>query len=167
MYNKIANCNVILDNIDVDKTIFTGNNYNRIKAEALALRAFMHFDLLRMFAPAYNETNKNSTGIPYVDEVGRYFDFHALRGELGTLLAASGTHPKVAQSIMRHSDINLTMSLYTHTLRGQESEAIENLTDLSLPGKESQSAKSTGTDDIIQGENYFAICLAKSRTNSH
>ena len=46
---------------------------------------------------------------------------------------------------MRHSDINLTMSLYTHTLRGQESEAVENLPDLSLPRKESQ--KSTGTDD--------------------
>lgn len=57
-------------------------------------------------------------------EADRYFDFHALRGETGTLLAASGVHPKVARSIMRHSDINLTMSLYTHTLRGQESEAV-------------------------------------------
>ena len=56
-----------------------------------------------------------AAGIDYQDEAGRYFDFHALRGELGTLLSASGTHPKVAQSIMRHSDINLTMSLYTHS----------------------------------------------------
>lgn len=68
MYNNIANCNVILDNIEDDKDIFTGNNYKRIKGEALALRAFMHFDLLRMFAPAYNGSTKNLPGIPYVDK---------------------------------------------------------------------------------------------------
>jgi hypothetical protein len=73
-------------------------------------------------------------------------DFHSLRHTAGTLLAASGAHPKVAQSIMRHSDINLTMGLYTHTLRGQESQAIENLPDLPLTGI-SQSHKATGTDD--------------------
>ena len=84
--------------------------------------------------------------IDYQDEDGRYVDFHSLRHTTGTLLAASGVHPKVAQSLMRHSDINLTMSLYTHTLRGQESEAIENLLDLSLPSKEKQRA--TGTDDM-------------------
>lgn len=68
MYNNIANCNVILDNIDTDPSIFTENNYDRVKAEALALRAFMHFDLLRMYAPAYSESTKNETGIPYVDK---------------------------------------------------------------------------------------------------
>ena len=95
-------------------------------------------------------------GIDYQDEAGRYFDFHALRGETGTLLAASGVHPKVAQSIMRHSNINLTMSLYTHTLRGQESEAIAGLPDLSLPSSKAQKAVATGTDnrpvDVVQND---------------
>jgi len=84
-------------------------------------------------------------GIPYVDDAQRYADFHCLRHTTGSLLAASGVHPKVAQSIMRHGDINLTMSLYTHTLRGQESEAVKSLPDLSLPSKE--SLKASGTDD--------------------
>ena len=53
----------------------------------------------------------------------------------------SGVHPKVAQSIMRHKDIDLAMSLYTHTLRGQESEAISKLPDLSRPSK-----RASGTD---------------------
>ena len=86
-------------------------------------------------------------GIPYVDDAERYVDFHALRHTTGSLLAASGTHPKVAQDILRHSDINLTMSLYTHTLRGQKSEAVANLPDLSQPSKERQKAIKTGTDD--------------------
>jgi len=83
--------------------------------------------------------------IPYKDDSGRYFDFHSLRHTAGTYLAASGVHPKVAQEIMRHSDINLTMSIYTHTLRGQQSQAIEGLPDLSMPSRE--SAVKTGTDD--------------------
>jgi len=91
-------------------------------------------------------------GIEYVDESGLYADFHALRHTTGSLLAASGVHPKVAQSIMRHSDINLTMSIYTHTLRGQESEAIQQLPDLSLPSTQSQ--KATGTDDIVADGAY-------------
>lgn len=83
--------------------------------------------------------------IDYQDEANRYFDFHALRGETASLLAASGVHPKVAQSIMRHKDINLTMSLYTHTLRGQESEAVNKLPDLSQPSKQRKS-RGSGTD---------------------
>ena len=86
------------------------------------------------------------TGIPYVDAAERYADFHCLRHTTGSLLAASGVHPKVAQSIMRHSDINLTMSIYTHTLRGQESDAVAALPDLSLPSSQAQKAVATGTD---------------------
>jgi len=85
--------------------------------------------------------------IPYIDDAGRYADFHALRHSTGSLLAASGAHPKVVQSIMRHSDINLTMSRYTHIFRGQESEAVANLPDLSAPSSRTQKAVATGTDN--------------------
>jgi len=73
-----------------------------------------------------------SAGILYVDDSGRYADFHSLRHSTGSLLAASGVHPKIIQSIMRHSDINLTMSRYTHIFRGQESEAVAKLPNLGL-----------------------------------
>jgi integrase len=86
-------------------------------------------------------------GIPYVDDSGRYADFHSLRHTTGSLLAASGTHPKVAQSIMRHSDINLTLGRYSHVYKGQESEAVAALPDLSQPSIEKQRAAKTGTDD--------------------
>ena len=56
-------------------------------------------------------------GLRYIDAAGRYADFHSLRHTCGSLLAASGVHPKVAQSIMRHSTIDLTMSRYTHVRR--------------------------------------------------
>ena len=92
--------------------------------------------------------------IPYVDDAGRYADFHALRHSTGSLLAASGVHPKVVQSIMRHSDINLTMSRYTHIFRGQESEAVAGMPDLTLPSKEKQKAVATGTDNLAVDNAY-------------
>jgi integrase len=82
-------------------------------------------------------------GIDYMDDAGRYRDFHALRHTTGSWLAANGVHPKVAQAIMRHSDINLTMSRYTHIFRGQEAAAIAKLPDLSAPDRQTQ--KATGT----------------------
>jgi site-specific recombinase XerD len=90
-----------------------------------------------------------TAGVDYSDDVESedYVNFHSLRHTTGTLLAASGVHPKVAQSIMRHSDINLTMSRYTHVLSGQESRAVEALPDLMAPSQTSQQAKVTGTDN--------------------
>jgi Phage integrase family len=88
----------------------------------------------------------SDAGIPYVDDAERYADFHALRHTTGSWLAANGVSPKVAQAIMRHSDINLTMGVYTHLLGGQEAEAVAKLPDLSLPSPEAQGAVVTGTD---------------------
>ncbi|HQL76018.1 MAG TPA: tyrosine-type recombinase/integrase, partial [Phycisphaerae bacterium] len=70
---------------------------------------------------------------------------HSSRHTTGSRLAAAGVHPKVAQAVMRHSDINLTMSRYTHVFRGQETDAVAALPDLGVaPAK--QSARATGTD---------------------
>jgi len=88
-------------------------------------------------------------GIAYVDEPGRYADFHSPRHTTGSFLAAAGVHPKVAQAILRHSKIDLTMSVYTPTLRGQESEAVAKMPDLSVPCVGSEQAKATGTDDMV------------------
>lgn len=68
MYNTIANVNNILGHIEEKKGVFTGSNFNLIKGESLALRAFMHFDLLRLFAPAYSKGG-NLAGIPYVNRL--------------------------------------------------------------------------------------------------
>ena len=100
-------------------------------------------------------------GIDYVDDGGRYADFHALRHTTASFLAATACHPKTAQQILRHSDVNLTLSKYSHILRGQESAAIANLPDLSGPFQEQQ--KATGTDNATACGNDSASCLALSR----
>jgi hypothetical protein len=55
IYNSITNDNKLLEEIDGQRAVFTGDNYAIIKGEALALRAFLHFDLLRVFGASYEE----------------------------------------------------------------------------------------------------------------
>lgn len=65
LYNAIVNVNLILSHIDSKKEIFSDNNYALIKGEALALRAYLHFDVFRMFGSSFSSSGKKS-GIPYV-----------------------------------------------------------------------------------------------------
>lgn len=68
LYSAIANVNNVLANINKDKDLFVPGNYVLVKGEALGLRAFMHFDLLRLFAPSYI-SGPAKPGIPYVTTV--------------------------------------------------------------------------------------------------
>jgi integrase len=54
-----------------------------------------------------------AAGIPKRDERGRTLDIHALRTTFATMLSNAGVAPRVAQELMRHADINLTMEVYT------------------------------------------------------
>lgn len=87
-----------------------------------------------------------TANIPYTDDQGRVYDFHSLRVQCATLLAQAGVHPRTAQQIMRHGDVNLTMATYSFVLRGQESRAVDSLPDLSIDAAQEQSRR-TGTDD--------------------
>lgn len=65
LYHAIANCNLILANIDDNSALFSPGIYELIKGEALALRAYLHFDALRLFAPA-PASDASADAIPYV-----------------------------------------------------------------------------------------------------
>ncbi len=68
-YNAIANCNEILTAVDAKQGIFSDNNFAIVKAEALALRAYLHFDIFRMFSGTYT-SSPSAKGIPYVETTG-------------------------------------------------------------------------------------------------
>ena len=70
------------------------------------------------------------SGIPYRDEQGRTLDVHALRYTTATFLSRAKVPPRVAQRIMRHSDIKLTMQVYTDVQQLDEAEAIAALPKL-------------------------------------
>jgi integrase len=87
--------------------------------------------------------------IPYRDAEGRVADFHALRHSYITLLERSGVSPKLAQELARHSDIRLTMNVYTHARLHDLAGAVEGLP--SLLGKdrtEPAALAATGTGPV-------------------
>jgi len=68
LYNCIAGVNSILDKIDEQKDIFSGDNYTVLKGEAIGLRAFLHFEILRLYSDIY-ERSKSDTIMPYANRL--------------------------------------------------------------------------------------------------
>jgi integrase len=96
--------------------------------------------------------------IPYRDAEGRVADFHALRHSYVTLLERSGVSPKVAQELARHSDIRLTMNVYTHTRLCDLAGAVKSLPALLSAGPEVLSA--TGTEGAGGRESLRPACAS-------
>jgi hypothetical protein len=69
-YKIVADVNSILEEIDGKENIFQDNNYALIKGEALALRAFTHFDVLRLYGPLPGAPTADPI-LPYVTEVSK------------------------------------------------------------------------------------------------
>jgi integrase len=56
--------------------------------------------------------------------------FHDLRHSAATLLLAMGIHPKITQEMLGHSNIAMTMDVYSHVLPGMQQEAIDRLNEV-------------------------------------
>ncbi len=63
-YTLIANANLILKNCEEHRDVLPEEYYHLIKGETLALRAYLHFDLFRLFGPVYS-LNPEVLSIPY------------------------------------------------------------------------------------------------------
>lgn len=85
MYKNISNTNSVLDApLVANAKEFP---YTIYRGEALGLRAFMHFDLVRLFAEQYTE-NMNADGIPYATEFSLNTpDFETLQENYAHILA--------------------------------------------------------------------------------
>jgi hypothetical protein len=69
MYADVAQCNFILSNVEPHKSVLAGNAYNIVKGEALGMRGMLHFDLLRLYAPAFlGGINAAAKAIPYMEQ---------------------------------------------------------------------------------------------------
>jgi len=66
-------------------------------------------------------------GLCYKDDQGRQADFHALRRSFNTHLAQAAVDPQTRKEMMRHSDIALTLDVYTDKGMLPMAEAVEKL----------------------------------------
>lgn len=63
-YNTVLNCNVVLNNIDKSVGVLPEAESRMLRGEMLAVRAYLHFDMLRLFGPVY-KLNPDAAAIPY------------------------------------------------------------------------------------------------------
>ena len=94
--------------------------------------------------PAYRKQLRDSDFLVYRNAAGKVADFHALRHTTGTLLAQAGVHPRVAQALMRHSTMELTMKVYTHVSDEQQVAAVAKIPDLTRPAAQNADARKAG-----------------------
>jgi integrase len=67
------------------------------------------------------------SGLPYQDERGRYYDFHSLRHQYITRLAAAGVPLAFAQKLARHCTPTLTANYYTQAGLADLAEQVDKL----------------------------------------
>ena len=101
MYRSISDINNFLDNLDAyeGKELRFENLY---RGEALGLRAYLHFDLLRMYAPL----KMSERGIPYVTRFGSSVTSFSTVKECYDFIIADLTE---AEQLLRQDDTLLTL----------------------------------------------------------
>lgn len=88
--------------------------------------------------------------LKYCDDNGLFADFHSNRHLFITSLERANLSPKMAQTLARHSDIRLTLGVYTHVGLHDQTAAIQSLP--SPPGANvgpednAAALRATGTD---------------------
>ena len=102
-FNTIANCNVLIQNAEEHGNDFFyegENERNILIGEAKGLRAFMHFDILRLFAPA-PVTGDDAAYVPYVS---KYLTSHPTHLPTSVVLDSIINDLKLARRMLAYND---------------------------------------------------------------
>lgn len=108
-YKVISSINAILGQIDARKDVFTNPvMYNMIKSECLALRAYCHFDILRLFGPVPTDLS-TAVNLPYASTLSNTPHPHLSYDEFKTRLLKDLTD---AEELIKDKDPIQNYSLY-------------------------------------------------------
>lgn len=107
---------------------------------------------------------EESDFLKYENSDGLYADFHSNRHLFITSLERVGITPKMAQTLARHSDVRLTLGIYTHVGINDQAAAIESLpappvalTSVAVD----ERAIATGTDGNTPGSKKVPTVVPK------
>ena len=100
--------------------------------------------------PAEKQRRTETDFLSYESEDGLFADFHSNRHLFITSLERAGLSPKMAQTLARHSDVRLTLGVYTHLGVHDQTAAIESLPappKVSVgPQDEAKALRAAGTE---------------------
>lgn len=79
----------------------------------------------------WDESNARKLYKKYLEKIGvPYIKFHALRHTFATRVMEANVHPKIAQELLGHSTMSITMDIYSHVLPEQKKEAINKIKNI-------------------------------------
>lgn len=99
--------------------------------------------------PKERASREKSDFLRYLDSAGRQADRHSMRMTLCTRLQRAGVAPRVAQEVMRHSDLKLTMKTYMDTSAFPLVAAVESLPAFPKPPQNVVPNAPTATEAVL------------------
>lgn len=120
LYYLILNANVLLEQCDKEDAAISKKYYNTVKGEALALRAMMHFDMLRFYGPIYNDETASQTAIPYLKDTER---------KMQDILPASKVIENILKDLKESADLLKEDPIRTDGVNSSDSEDIRENND--------------------------------------
>lgn len=144
---------------DVPFLVLRSANEKNRKGSSVPLRSDLASELKEWIAgnpiesPVFNvpagllrilNRDLEAAGIIKKDDRGGIVHLHALRHSTGTHLAAVNVSPRIAMAVMRHSDIRLTMNVYTDERLLNAAGAVELLPE--LPIKDCNTSTTADTE---------------------
>lgn len=112
IYTLLANTNVILEHTEGNPEVLTEAQCGLIRGEAFALRAFFHFDLLRLYGPVFS-LNSTAECIPYQSSSARDIQPFLPANEVLDLIIAD---LKSAEELLAKYDTILTNGVQNVTV---------------------------------------------------
>ena len=119
--------------------------------------------------PAERDRRDKADFLRYESEDGLFADFHSNRHMFITSLERAGLSPKMAQTLARHSDVRLTLGIYTHVGLHDQTVAIDSLpappAQDGKPATERSTLQATGTDGSATGDFGVPTVVPKGAEN--
>ncbi|MBO9204706.1 MULTISPECIES: RagB/SusD family nutrient uptake outer membrane protein [Niastella] len=167
MYQCIANLNYALSNAESKREVFSSeSSYNAIKGEALGLRAFLYFDLVRLFAPA-PVVDANSATIPYITQLSHYGSealptsavIDSCIDNLNTALTLLPVGDVTGSSLTNYGVQGLLARIYLYKgdLVNARTYAMQLINSKAIPLYITNPTLSTSGDFIFQKEQLFSL----------
>ena len=104
-YKVVATLNPLIEACDENRDKLSEEYYNMVKGEALAIRACLHLDLIRLFGPMPSKVNTATKYLPYVRENSIHnYEYYTFADYMNFLLADLNE----AEELLAKSDPVLT-----------------------------------------------------------
>lgn len=111
-YQVIANGNPLIEGLNENRSQLDSSVYNVVRGEALAIRACMHFELIRLWGPMPTKVDQAKLYLPYVTENSTdKYTYHTYEEYMEKLFADLNE----AEDLLKRSDPILTLTADNNT----------------------------------------------------